>query len=92
MHIGLCNNEQAIDWLEKAFAACSSHMLYIKQGAQFGPLRDDPRFISLIQRMGWQAQIPDRAELVSLGDLDALLHSDLICLMVPRARLELAHP
>ncbi|TDJ33332.1 MAG: tetratricopeptide repeat protein [Gammaproteobacteria bacterium] len=53
VHIGLGNNEQAIDWLEKAFAARSSHMLYIKQGAQFDPLRDDPRFISLMQRMGW---------------------------------------
>ena len=53
VHIGLGNNEQAIDWLEKAFAARSSHMLYIKQGAQFDPLREDPRFISLIDRMGW---------------------------------------
>jgi len=53
VHIGLGNNEQAIDWLEKAFAARSSHVLYIKQGAQFDPLRDDPRFVSLIQRMGW---------------------------------------
>jgi serine/threonine-protein kinase len=53
VHIGLGNNEQAIDWLEKAFEARSSHMLYIKQGAQFDPLREDPRFISLIDRMGW---------------------------------------
>jgi len=53
VHIGLGNNEQAIDWLGKAFAARSSHMLYIKQAAQFDPLRDDPRFVSLIQRMGW---------------------------------------
>jgi len=43
VHIGLGNNEQAIDWLEKAFEARSSHMLYI----------NDPRFISLIDRMGW---------------------------------------
>jgi TolB-like protein/cytochrome c-type biogenesis protein CcmH/NrfG len=53
VNIGLGNNEQAIDWLEKAFAARNSHMLYIKQGAQFDPLRDDPRFIRLIERMGW---------------------------------------
>ena len=54
VHIGLGNNEQAIDWLEKAFTARSSHMLYIKEGAQFDPLRDDPHFISLIERMGWR--------------------------------------
>ncbi len=53
VHIGLGNYEQAIDWLEKAFAARNSHMLYLKQGAQFDPLRDDPRFVSLIRRMGW---------------------------------------
>jgi len=53
VNIGLGNKEQAIDWLEKAFEARSSHMLYIKQGAQFDSLRDDPRFISLIERMGW---------------------------------------
>ncbi len=53
VNIGLGNNEQAIDWLEKAFEARNSHMLYIKQGAQFDSLRADPRFISLIERMGW---------------------------------------
>ncbi len=53
VNIGLGNNKQALDWLEKAFETRSSHMLYIKQGAQFDPLRDDPRFISLIERMGW---------------------------------------
>ena len=53
VNIGLGNNEQAIDWLEKAFETRSSHMLYIKQGAQFDSLRDDPRFIRLIERMGW---------------------------------------
>jgi len=33
VHIGLGNNEQAIDWLEKAFEARSSHMLYIREDA-----------------------------------------------------------
>lgn len=53
VHIGLGNNDQAINWLEKAFEARNSHMLYIKQGAQFDPLRDDPRFDRLVERMGW---------------------------------------
>jgi serine/threonine-protein kinase len=53
VNIGLGNNEQAIDWLEKAFAARNSHMVYIKQGAQFDSLRDNPRFNRLIERMGW---------------------------------------
>lgn len=53
VHIGLGNYDQAIDWLEKAFEARNSHMLYIKQGAHFDPLRSDPRFNSLLNRMGW---------------------------------------
>lgn len=53
VHMGLGNYDQAIDWLEKAFEARNSHMLYIKQGAQFDPLRSDPRFNSLLERMGW---------------------------------------
>jgi TolB-like protein/Flp pilus assembly protein TadD len=53
VHIGLGHHDQAIDWLEKAFAERNSHMLYIKQGAQFDPLRSDPRFKSLLERMGW---------------------------------------
>lgn len=53
VHIGLGNTEQAMDWLEKAFEAHNSHMVYIKQGPQFDPLRDEPRFKTLIRRMGW---------------------------------------
>jgi len=53
VHIGLGNYDLAVDWLEKAFAARNSHMLYIKQGAQFDPLRNDPRFKSLLEQMGW---------------------------------------
>lgn len=53
VHIGLGNNAQAIDWLEKALEARDSYMVYIKHGAQFDPLREDPRFTRLIERMGW---------------------------------------
>lgn len=53
VHVGLGNNDQAIDWLEKAFEARTSQMLYLKQAAQFDPLRNDARFISLLDRMGW---------------------------------------
>jgi len=53
VYIGLGDSEQAIDWLEKAFEARNSHMLYLKQGAQFDSLREDPRFINLVERMGW---------------------------------------
>ncbi len=53
LHVSLGNNDEAIDWLEKAFDARNSHMLYIKQDAKFDPLRNDPGFKELVRRMGW---------------------------------------
>lgn len=53
VHVGLGNNSDAVNWLEKAFEARNSHMLYIKQDAKFDPLRNDDRFMQLIERMGW---------------------------------------
>ncbi len=53
VHVGLGNVDEAIDWLEKAYEARNSHMLYIRQDAKFDLLRDDERFMSLLRRMGW---------------------------------------
>lgn len=53
VYLGLNQHEQAIDWLEKAFTARNSHMVYTNQGPRFDPLRDNQRFISLLQRFGW---------------------------------------
>jgi tetratricopeptide (TPR) repeat protein len=53
VYLGLNQNVQAIDWLEKAFTARNSHMVYINQGPRFDPLRDNERFIRLLQRFGW---------------------------------------
>jgi len=53
VYLGLGQHEQAIDWLEKAFKARNSHIVYINQGPRFDPLRDNERFISLVARFGW---------------------------------------
>ena len=55
VHAGLGNADEAIGWLEKAYEARNSHMLYIRQDAKFDPLRGDGRFVELMRRMGWQA-------------------------------------
>ena len=52
VHLGLGNHEQAMDWLEKAFEARNVPLVFIKKGPIFDPLRDDMRFISLLERMG----------------------------------------
>ena len=51
INLGLGKNEQAIDWLEKAFAAHDSQLIYINRGPIFDRLRDDPKFIRLLQRL-----------------------------------------
>ena len=53
IHLGLGQNEQAIDWLEKAFKARNGHILYLKEGPRFDPLRADKRFIKLLDQFGW---------------------------------------
>ena len=53
VYLGLDQHEQAIDWLEKAFEARHSHMVYTNQGPRFDPLRENNRFISLPERFGW---------------------------------------
>lgn len=53
LHLGLGNEDRAIDELERAFESRNSHMLYLKQGPQFDPLRGDERFEALLTRMGW---------------------------------------
>jgi tetratricopeptide (TPR) repeat protein len=53
VHAGLGEVETAIDLLEQAFEARTSHLMYINRGPQFDPLRGDDRFEALIERMGW---------------------------------------
>ena len=53
VYLGLGQYEKAIDWLEQAYEARSGHLVYISQGPEFDPLRDDERFIGLLRRMGF---------------------------------------
>jgi TolB-like protein/Flp pilus assembly protein TadD len=58
IYLGLGQSEAAIDWLEKAYKARDSQLIYIYQGPRFDSLRDEPRFIRLLERMDW----PERDE------------------------------
>ncbi|MEJ2535243.1 MAG: tetratricopeptide repeat protein [Gammaproteobacteria bacterium] len=53
VHLGLENFDTAIEWLEKAYDARDSHVIYIKQDVRFDPLRDRPRFRALYDRIDW---------------------------------------
>ena len=51
-NIGAGNNQAAIDWLEKAYAEHSNILTTIKVEPAYDPLRSDPRFQELLQRVG----------------------------------------
>ena len=50
-YLGQGDTQRAIDYLEKAFAADSQSLVWLKQDAIFDPLRRDPRFIALMRQM-----------------------------------------
>jgi TolB-like protein/DNA-binding winged helix-turn-helix (wHTH) protein len=54
MYIALGDKDQAFTWLEKSYQDRSEHMLYLKAEPLVDPLRDDPRFGSLLQRVGFE--------------------------------------
>lgn len=51
IYTGLGDNDQALHWLERAYAERSSWLAWIKVEPRFDRLRDLPRFRSLLTRM-----------------------------------------
>jgi len=53
IYLGLGENSQAIDWLEKAYDERSPWLDWLKVESAFDPLRSDPRFQALYQKMNF---------------------------------------
>ena len=51
IYTGLSNNDQAFSWLEKAYEDRSINLVFLKVEPILDPLRRDPRFAELLQRM-----------------------------------------
>jgi len=51
-YMGMGNKEQALAWLEKAYAQHSNVMVTLRVDPAWDPLRSDPRFQSLVRRVG----------------------------------------
>jgi hypothetical protein len=45
--------DEAIGWLQKAFAARAGGMVFLKSDPVFDPLRSDPAFQALIKKMNF---------------------------------------
>ena len=52
-NLGLERPDVVLAYLEQAFEARDSHLLYLNRDARFDPLRPDPRFHRLIEAMGF---------------------------------------
>jgi tetratricopeptide (TPR) repeat protein len=51
IYAGLSNKDQAFTWLEKAYEDRSVNLVFLKVEPILDPLRSDPRFADLLQRM-----------------------------------------
>lgn len=54
VYVGLSRNDQALKFLEKAYAERSMLLVYLETDPELDPLRSEPRFTDLMRRMGIQ--------------------------------------
>ncbi len=52
VHLGLGERDQALTWLEKAYAERFNRLAYLRREPVWDPLRADPRFQDLLRRIG----------------------------------------
>lgn len=53
VHAALGEEDQAFEWLEKAYQLRSSDMRFLKVSVYMDSLRSDPRFADLLRRVGF---------------------------------------
>jgi TolB-like protein/Flp pilus assembly protein TadD len=53
VYASLGNTDEALRWLERAYKERTWGMLFLRHGWYWEPLRSDPRFDDLVQRMGF---------------------------------------
>jgi hypothetical protein len=50
--IGLGERDHALDWLSKSYSDRSCYMVFAKTEPLLDPVRSEPRFLALLNRMG----------------------------------------
>jgi eukaryotic-like serine/threonine-protein kinase len=51
VHVGLGENDQALNWLAKAYEERFNRLAYLRREPVWDPLRSDPRFVDLLRRI-----------------------------------------
>jgi TolB-like protein/tetratricopeptide (TPR) repeat protein len=57
VYLGLGDTEAAFDWLERARETGASALVYLAVDPRYDPLRRDPRFVALLERIGFPPQV-----------------------------------
>ena len=52
IYVGLGQNEQAFEWLDRAYQQRSDMLVYLKADPRLDPIRSDPRFARLVLAVG----------------------------------------
>jgi len=52
VHLGLGETGEALDWLERAYDEQDMSMAFLKLDAKLDPLRTEPRFIAILEKVG----------------------------------------
>ncbi|MGH2406348.1 MAG: tetratricopeptide repeat protein, partial [bacterium] len=55
VYLGLGENDQAIEWLERTYEERDGFLVYLKVEQRLDPLREDPRFQDLLRRVGFES-------------------------------------
>ncbi len=53
IHIGLGENDEALEWLDRAYQDRNGYMPFLQVEPRLDPLRSDPRFQDLLRRMNF---------------------------------------
>jgi serine/threonine-protein kinase len=56
VHIGLGENDRAIELLQNAYNERAERLVWLRSDARFDPLRQDPRFNEILTGMGLARQ------------------------------------
>ena len=74
IHVGLGENDRAIEYLEKSYDEHSHWLIYLHMDPSMDGLRDDPRFQDLLRRVGLPIS-ENRYSQTRLRDYEAMCES-----------------